>query len=229
MRRRDDDYDSNPDDRDDFDVGEDAYDAEDWYEREDADAPGAAEDELSTALDEQHADLLDYLGSRPGRVHAAHQIQRDIGDLRTQLRGAYRRNDQAGIRHIRERLLAKRLAFCSALRPRSPEEVAELRASYLQQMQHEYGAIEAYRSACWACATPVDSATNDYCGGCGWLICACGACQCPGKYNFVTRDHSECHKQPLLLGAENYRRLAEPVRWKAGTKVDDAAIDDLPF
>ncbi len=146
-------------------------------------------------------------GKASNRADRARELQQEIAALRRQLANAYQHRDDVTIHRIRQELLERRLDFCRVLRDRSPQEVEALRAQYQRQMLGEFGDAGSYRNVCWACSTPVDAEANDRCQPCTWLVCACGACLCPGFSGGPSRSLVECTSQIERLGNEVYTRL----------------------
>ena len=117
-----------------------------------------------------------------------------------------RSGNAEGIELISQRLYERRIEFCKSLRDHTPEEMDRLRELYLRQMQRDTSAATGYRSVCWLCGTEVHESANDKCQCCGWLVCACGACLCPG-YKGRHKSIYDCEHQMALLGDTRYEQL----------------------
>lgn len=147
----------------------------------------------------------------PSKADLQRQLQRKIGALRSRLGKASFQLDTEPAEQIRRQLVNLRVEFCKLLRPRSQEELEEMRLRYTQQVVGEIGADERYSSGCWVCSTPITDTMNDRCSNCGWFICGCGACKSPYVNDYgdsegwyvLTRG---CLEQQKRLGPEVYEK-----------------------
>lgn len=130
--------------------------------------------------------------------------------LQSELRNALNTGEIQRLPLLKSQLVTLHLDFCRALRGRelTLEEVANLTAHYTHTVERDFqGGSSARKSVCWVCLSGVSSGDNLRCSDCGWLVCVCGACQCPDYWNGVRKHDQECQEQTVRLGQEAYREL----------------------
>lgn len=143
-------------------------------------------------------------------------MQGRLDELRRDLIQAYRGRDMARAEGIRQKLVKMQVELCERLRQRafSPEDRKRLTTYYLKASAH--GRLlkrkaKDYRNNCWVCRADVDSSVNRQCG-CQWLICECGACQCPDFSTGMRGHQPECQRQISRFGRARYQELIEERR-----------------
>lgn len=135
------------------------------------------------------------------------QIHRRVNSLRSRLRQAHLNGDSEREERLRARLIAAQLSLRQQMSDSrlSPAEIEGLRDFYRNAAAPEKLA-RRYQNVCWVCLADVDSDTNERCT-CKWLICDCGACQCP-DFSLGPKGHDpECELQIQRLGEVRYADL----------------------
>jgi hypothetical protein len=143
-------------------------------------------------------------------------MQGRLDELRRDLIQAYRGHDMTRAERIRQHLVNMQVQLCERLRRQSlsPQERQRLTNYYLNASVR--GRLlkrkaNDYHNNCWVCRADVDSSVNRQCG-CKWLICECGACQCP-DFSIGQRGHQpECQQQIARFGLARYQELIEERR-----------------
>jgi hypothetical protein len=156
-------------------------------------------------------------------------MQGRLDELRRDLIQAYRGHDVARAERIRQRLVKLQVELCERLRrkPLSPEDRHRLTRYYLNaaaQGRLLKRKAEDYHNNCWVCRADVDSSVNRQCR-CEWLICECGACQCPDFSVGQRGRQPECQQQIARFGRARYQELIEERRklyggWSRARVVD---------
>ena len=140
-------------------------------------------------------------------------MQGRLDELRRDLIQAYRGRDMARAEGIRQKLVKMQVELCERLRRQSlsPQERQRLTTYYLKASAHTRllkRTAKDYHNNCWVCRADVDSSVNRQCR-CQWLICECGACQCP-DFSIGMRGHQpECQQQIARFGRARYQELIE--------------------
>lgn len=143
-------------------------------------------------------------------------LQGRLDELRRDLIQAYRGRDIARAEGIRRKLVKMQVELCERLRrqPLSSHERKRLTTYYLNAAASGRllrRAAKDYHNNCWVCRGDVDSSANRQCG-CKWLICECGACQCPDFSTGMRGRQRECQRQINRLGLARYQELIEERR-----------------
>ena len=139
-------------------------------------------------------------------------VQGRLDELRRDLIQAYRGRDMARAEGIRQKLVKMQVELCERLRrqPLSPDERKRLTTYYLKAAAHTRllkRTAKDYHNNCWVCRADVDSSANRQCH-CQWLICECGACQCPDFSTGMRGHQPECQCDPAANSAS--RPVGEP-------------------
>jgi len=90
--------------------------------------------------------------------------------------------------------------------PISEDELTDLRHSYWMAAQPEN---HPSQPKCWVCSSNLYKRAHKACPECHWLVCVCGACQCP-DYSLGPRAYApECKLQIQRLGLLQYQYLIQ--------------------
>jgi hypothetical protein len=163
-------------------------------------------------------------------------LQRDIIDLQRRLRRAYSRGNAGDVHYLRDQLVSQqvRLYFILTGGTQDGIEIARVRALYVEASEREQTKAE-YKNVCWVCMAHVEAGFNTHCS-CGWLVCVCGACQCPDFSVGPRGRQRECHAQVERLGAAKYAELLEQRKNRMGWDEEEERMpewsplaDDIPW
>jgi hypothetical protein len=174
-------------------------------------------EKMRVRMDNGHEELLTIRIQRAIQERLQWEAQDPLGYAleqvrlcRQQLQDARARNLEDEMTRWRISLVEAQVKLCSTIRPRTPVELVKLQKYFDRAARSgESNAEHDYRNVCWACQTSVNSAANDRCSECGWLVCVDGACQCPDFALGFGGAQKQCSEQVKRLGSATFLKLVE--------------------